>query len=478
MVRLLLAYSLVAASTMTAATDGLKHLRTHGHHQGNHGDPSPEEAHQPRAKCTQKLGRRRRYRVVNNPYNESGVTFVASQAVPRRWASAAAAPTPRVANSQRFQRLYCKQNLGNVNWRRVCNFTAEEAGVDRSWWLCEYSQFVLSIRCGYVDSDYRGMTPGMVFDRHRTFPLYAMKSPTLQPMMNPPRRVEHFKELAHNIGVYPTSTAHIIVQLPRLLYLLTAVPTTVPILVASGNPIMDQLLSYLSDAGMLREERIVPWKPDTTYFADTLYVAGEAARGDATGGDWTTLAETEPCSGALGMPRGLLQDFAGRRPPQSTPLGRLARDGRFLRRPHLVVVDRSDAGSRMISNHGELMGALHRAVGKNCTMEVFVGRDHSMAETIAIFSSADMVLGPHGAALSFVSFMQPSHEGSKKAVVEIGYSSTEGMTFPASYYMAIALSVGASYSLSMANGKYNGKLKADIRDVVVVVRSALAELRS
>ena len=87
MVRLLLAYSLVAASTMTAATDGLKHLRTHGHHQGNHGDPSPEEAHQPRAKCTQKLGRRRRYRVVNNPYNESGVTFVASQAVPRRWAN-------------------------------------------------------------------------------------------------------------------------------------------------------------------------------------------------------------------------------------------------------------------------------------------------------------------------------------------------------------------------------------------------------
>ena len=46
----------------------------------------------------------------------------------------------------------------------------------------------------------------------------------------------------------------------------------------------------------------------------------------------------------------------------------------------------------------------------------FVGAKHSMTESIALFSAADVVVAPHGAALGFIAFMRPG-----SAVVEVGY---------------------------------------------------------
>ena len=51
------------------------------------------------------------------------------------------------------------------------------------------------------------------------------------------------------------------------------------------------------------------------------------------------------------------------------------------------------------------------------------------------------------------------------------------MPFPPSYYMALALSSGASYYMSLASGAYNGNLEADIPDVKKLLHEALDDIR-
>ena len=131
-----------------------------------------------------------------------------------------------------------------------------------------------------------------------------------------------------------------------------------------------------------------------------------------------------------------------------------------------MVIHRIDAGSRLVVNHDALVKEL---VGRfpNRTVRVFIGRDHNMEDTIKWFGEADVVVGPHGAALGFMPFLRPG-----RMVVEFGYDGG-GMSFPGSFYHAIALSVSAKYFLTMAKGDYGGSMTVDVPDVVLLVRWAL-----
>jgi len=133
----------------------------------------------------------------------------------------------------------------------------------------------------------------------------------------------------------------------------------------------------------------------------------------------------------------------------------------------------------MIKNHGALMDGLRSAFPTALVTE-FVGAKHGMAESIALFGMADVVVAPHGAALGFLAFMRPnaacveveqgraitlaaarhrlSHPWSNRCKArspcppsrirsQVGYRDLKGMKFPAPYYMALALSVDVAYFL-------------------------------
>ena len=138
-----------------------------------------------------------------------------------------------------------------------------------------------------------------------------------------------------------------------------------------------------------------------------------------------------------------------------------------------MVVSRRDAGGRRnVINHASIMQKLQDAL-PNCTIREFVGRDHDLNSTILLWTEADVVVAPHGAALAFMTFMRPG-----RAVIEIGYDNydSRGMTFPLSYFMSIAASVGLRYYLSIARGGYSSSLRADVEDIVSLVQLALRQV--
>ena len=137
--------------------------------------------------------------------------------------------------------------------------------------------------------------------------------------------------------------------------------------------------------------------------------------------------------------------------------------------PIIMVVHRIDASSRRVENHDALVTALKQTF-PTCTIRIFVGRDHDIEDTVKWFGEADVLLAPHGAALGFMPFLRPG-----RMVVEFGYTGG-GMSFPGSFYHAIALSVSAKFFLHMADGSYSGPMTVDIEDVVLLTQWALGNV--
>ena len=73
-----------------------------------------------------------------------------------------------------------------------------------------------------------------------------------------------------------------------------------------------------------------------------------------------------------------------------------------------------------------------------------------------------------------MAFMRPG-----RAVVEIGYDSfrSGGMKYPLSYFMAIARSVGLEYYVSIARGSYGGPMTANVADILLLVKEAVAKVK-
>lgn len=82
----------------------------------------------------------------------------------------------------------------------------------------------------------------------------------------------------------------------------------------------------------------------------------------------------------------------------------------------VVVVHRKDAGSRMINNHDEMVQKIQEGLPGDVVVSTFVGSEHDAEDTLKIFSNADILVAPHGAALTFCSVMRPGG-----AVIEIAY---------------------------------------------------------
>ena len=77
-------------------------------------------------------------------------------------------------------------------------------------------------------------------------------------------------------------------------------------------------------------------------------------------------------------------------------------------KPQILVIHRSDAkdSARMVSNHDEMITALAGEFPQ-CDVRVFVGAEHKFEEVVQMWGEADVVVGPHGAALTFLPFLRP-----------------------------------------------------------------------
>lgn len=357
---------------------------------------------------------------------------------------------------------------------------------DFDWYKCSVRRFVARVSCGYIDG--RKNIPGMVYDSTRTFPVHGCHPAGFQPatfeMSN-----RTFKALAHNLGVFPRGFAHVIAQFPRLVHLLMHIPKDVPILLAK-NPTQDQLVSILHKMGLLDPRRVVDWEPEKIFWADELYFSGEMGSITKAGGqpgrrDTWDMNRNEQCSWAMSMPRQLVQRLftagapkpfhaalPGNRSTATTRTGSVVR----LWRPEepqppcrVLVVHRKDASGfrRMISNHDKMFAALEEALPQ-CNVTEFIGGQHTLEQQIRLFTQADLVVGPHGAALSLCLFMRPG-----SAMLEIGYTGTKSMKFPAPYFSTLSVTVDVRYYLAMADGHYKSTLTANIAEVVALAHRAL-----
>lgn len=402
-----------------------------------------------------------RLRVVSDPTLESDVEIVADKLVLSNYPNDHL-PPPQMTSSEKFPEFCNSLARVSDSWRRVC---PQGSMAEHGWGSCDVRQLVIKVNCAYLDTD--PLIPCMAYDRTRTFPVHGNHPARtkFQPLKWPPTKIQEFDALGHAVAVYPHpkgGAAHFFNQLPRLFMILNAIPPDVPVLVPKHSA-SDKIVDILVNRGWLKDRsRIIDWDKSTVYYANTLYFVGEMGRGNATSMKWDSLG-VEKCSWALALPRSTMQQSFQVRGAPRRP------------KPMILVVHRSDASfqRRMIDNHAAVMTSI-RDMLPECEILEFIGSQHSMDATIDMFNAADVVVAPHGAALSFACFMQPD-----KAIVEIGYNEYgkgKGMPFPVTFFYAIALSVGARYYLSMAQGHYQGRLQADPDDIAILTKWAFGNV--
>jgi hypothetical protein len=102
----------------------------------------------------------------------------------------------------------------------------------------------------------------------------------------------------------------------------------------------------------------------------------------------------------------------------------------------------------------------------------FVGSDHDVESTLKIFSNADVLIAPHGAAITFTACMRPGG-----AVIEIGYSGRSGMMWPGNYFHTMVVGSELQYYATLADGQYGSSLNVDVNDVSKLAAMAVEHVR-
>ena len=139
------------------------------------------------------------------------------------------------------------------------------------------------------------------------------------------------------------------------------------------------------------------------------------------------------------------------------------------RKKTILVIHRQETSRRQISNHQELVAELTRAF-PDCVVAQFVGSENTVKASFLLFHGADLVIGPHGAALVFLQAMRPGG-----AVVELTFRDRRKNSHLTYDFFRLASDhLGLRYGFSMCSGTYDSKLKADIENVVQVSKAVMA----
>lgn len=326
---------------------------------------------------------------------------------------------------------------------------------------CDYRRYIARINCGFVDSDWTTRDgPGEVFDATRIFPMHPLGWELKGPVPEP---VVEFPQLANGLlSVYGSHFAHFSTEiLPGLIFFLRHLPENVPILVDLRG-VGKRWTELLVERGLASEDRWVPWSPNTTYRAQSLYFQAvqfkEKSRQNLVPGpmlEWQLLRTEIPCSWRPSLMNYLVREAFS------------AMTNKPCMKPQILILYRNETQARRAINHESVVSSCRQHFPAHSVRE-FVGADLSIQESIRIFQETQVFVTPHGAGLAYMQFLQAG-----AAVIEIGYDQGSSIPWPAGYYEGNSLSLSLHYFYSVAQGDHHTPIHINVDELTWSLHQAV-----
>lgn len=267
--------------------------------------------------------------------------------------------------------------------------------------------------------------------------------------------------------------------LPRLLHGLDHAPQGTPVLISSSSTLESILnstrgltsrsggLIYSSDgarravdARRSRDRRSTRAEP--LLRISRLFLSVETARRES--GAWAIADEgmSTSCSWVLGSLTTAVRT-------ELISWAATVRVGRPIGRRRILVVHRKESQRRRLNNHAELMRALAASSPPDVDVVEFIGAEHGLIESVALFRDSDLVILPHGAAMIFAHAL-----ASGTAVIELLFADDREYSYLTYDFLRLmSHKLGLRYGLVPTNGTTeNGAKHELIVDVPTVVKLA------
>ncbi|EGD83513.1 hypothetical protein PTSG_12129 [Salpingoeca rosetta] len=251
--------------------------------------------------------------------------------------------------------------------------------------------------------------------------------------MQQPQQVPLLTSAATVVSYAVRSYFHFLTEaLGRLLVLIDLTPETTPLVLPqddTGNKFITQYLDLLPSTVAAR---VFPYDTksgfnDIRLRIETLHIV-----------DWQTTDDGSDVQTHALAPRWLLRRVRDTMTANDAVKAVLPSVHTHADRPLIIIASRKTERMRILDEEDALIGAIETAVGNHARVVVFRGQEMPIANTIALFSQADVVVGVHGGALANVIFCP-----SGAALFEIGFNTTHTQ-----HYRHLALALDLSYSLS------------------------------
>ena len=131
----------------------------------------------------------------------------------------------------------------------------------------------------------------------------------------------------------------------------------------------------------------------------------------------------------------------------------------------MVYVSRSTVNARGVENEPEVLSAVRAAAAEHGLPVEVIASPRPLPETVRLFASAAVVLGPHGSGLANAAFCA---EGA--ALFELGLEGTSGLVF----YSHLAAALGLRYRYITADPAKKGDTASGLRGAMLANASAVA----
>jgi len=274
--------------------------------------------------------------------------------------------------------------------------------------------------------------------------------------------VNEYDELAcMGAAEYPTEPGHFPNEdLHALLYLDAALPSRIPLLFPSGGIASHMFESLLAENLLNPNRTFIPVGPRhaQSYFrAKRLYFFRSNRNwGQAPFISWYGQRFVQQ----------LIFPVIERR-LQNKPVDEQNKKSREL---SIVVMQRS-SGSRILTNHNDLMDRLAQWI-PDANIQAFVpgpGSGHPMWDTAERIYSSCLLIGPHGGNMPNELYLKAGCW-----VIEIGFIDP-GFALPTDFY-CFSRNLGQNYWLSIGDGSYSGGLVADLDDIGEIIQAYKREV--
>lgn len=324
--------------------------------------------------------------------------------------------------------------------------------------------------------------------------------------------------IAYVGGVYPSGFAHAIERWPRILRLLNATGNDTLIAVTNKYDVRFWDVMKSLDLPEVAGRNIVTLDGDKAYHAPFVYFPGEAVVDPKDFQKKSSVLSETICPNRYWWPRNtrtyiqanktmlrvggvaslaqsnsiiqmgrrffyyfqrhallwqaksVSNDTKGNTTQPLLPLW--IRDLYLGKNSHKLVVlciSRKDATSRNIKNFDAMHQRLVNAF-PDVLFPIYLAKNLTLLQQIALVSRADILVGPSGAGLMLNMFMRP---GPAFAVLDIMYSPSNVCDYHALY----AFAGNRTYSLTLQPGSYSGNIYVNVTEIVFQVDKTIRTIK-